>query len=189
MINIAIITSFTCNHLGTPRTRASGCIPHPSAMPLRTGLPRILKDPDSHLGVVRQNILTLTFIKFCSYLNAVPDDIGSGLLKPTYDLGARIYSISWGTEDNTYTTTSASIDKFVAENDDLLVLVAAGNDGEGKYGPVSFTVGSPATAKNILAVGSSWNSLNAALEYSTGDPSGLGNSRKHHPHSLHRQIV
>lgn len=43
------------------------------------------------------------------------------------------------------------------ENDDFLILVAAGNSGAGD---AMNTVGSPATAKNVIAVGShhSWGS-------------------------------
>jgi hypothetical protein len=47
---------------------------------------------------------------------------------------------------------SAEIDEFSHTNDDFLVLVAAGNDG-----PYYYSVGAPATAKNILSVGASNN--------------------------------
>ena len=47
---------------------------------------------------------------------------------------------------------SAEIDEFSHTNDDFLVLVAAGNDG-----PDYYSVGAPATAKNILSVGASNN--------------------------------
>jgi serine protease AprX len=40
------------------------------------------------------------------------------------------------------------MDQYMYQNDHYLILVAAGNDGYG-----SNTVGSPATAKNVLAVG------------------------------------
>jgi hypothetical protein len=41
------------------------------------------------------------------------------------------------------------MDQYMYENEDYLILVAAGNSG-----PASNTVGTPATAKNILSVGS-----------------------------------
>ena len=47
----------------------------------------------------------------------------------------------------------SDIDAFMADNDDFLVLVAAGNSG--RDGPLS--VGSPATAKNCVAVGATDN--------------------------------
>jgi len=46
-----------------------------------------------------------------------------------------------------YTTSTMEVDQFVYDHPDYLVLVAAGNSGPGPN-----TVGSPATAKNILAV-------------------------------------
>jgi hypothetical protein len=104
-------------------------------------------------------------------LGGIPDDIGEGLMGPSYDVGARIYGMSWGSiSDNTYSMSAQNVDKFVHEHDDMLVLVAAGNDGEGSWGPVPHTVTSPATAKNILSVGSSWNSIMAAAAYGSLNP-------------------
>lgn len=69
------------------------------------------------------------------------------------DTRAWLASISWGDSRTTYTSEAMEIDTFTHENDDMLVLVAAGNDGADLdaadgYG-VPFTVGSPATAKNV----------------------------------------
>lgn len=52
---------------------------------------------------------------------------------------------------------SRNFDQFTFQNDDFLILVAAGNSGEGD---AMNTVGSPATAKNVISVGShhSWGS-------------------------------
>lgn len=70
---------------------------------------------------------------------------------------SHIHSMSWGAEFNFYTTQSRNFDQYTYENDDMLILVAAGNSGAGD---AMNTVGSPATAKNVLAVGShhSWGS-------------------------------
>ena len=46
---------------------------------------------------------------------------------------------------------SRNFDQYMYENDDFLILVAAGNSGAGD---AMNTVGSPATAKNVIAVGS-----------------------------------
>jgi len=81
---------------------------------------------------------------------SVPVDLGIDLFPHSYAAGARVYSISWGTTAIFYDTMAMEIDKFVYTHDDFTVLVAAGNDG-----PASWTVGSPATAKNMLAVGAS----------------------------------
>eukprot|EP00761_Pharyngomonas_kirbyi_P005282 gb/GECH01005287.1/.p1 GENE.gb/GECH01005287.1/~~gb/GECH01005287.1/.p1 ORF type:complete len:967 (+),score=205.39 gb/GECH01005287.1/:1-2901(+) len=53
---------------------------------------------------------------------------------------------------NTYSNEALDIDTFVHDNDDMLILYAAGNDG-GKSS--SHSVSSPAVAKNALAVGAS----------------------------------
>lgn len=86
-------------------------------------------------------------------------DLGSGIFGPAYDAGARIHSDSWGSMDNTYSTYAQSVDAFIWQSGgdsvkNMLILVAAGNDGL-KEGSVSGTVGSPATAKNIISVGAS----------------------------------
>ncbi len=68
--------------------------------------------------------------------------------------GARIHTNSWGDEENFrpsngYTERTAEIDRFVWEHPDAVVLVAAGNSGDEGDG----SVGSPATGKNVIAVG------------------------------------
>lgn len=74
------------------------------------------------------------------------------VLEEAYDDGARIHSDSWGSSDNGgYSADSIAFDRFLWEHKDMTALVAAGNDGEEGY----YTVGSPATAKNVIAVGAS----------------------------------
>ena len=80
------------------------------------------------------------------------------LFKPALDAGARIHSNSWGCatdEDNpfacnVYSSNAKQIDDFVNQNQDFVVVVAAGNDGALADG---YTVGDPATCKNCLSVG------------------------------------
>lgn len=71
-----------------------------------------------------------------------------GSLQQAYDAGARIHSNSWGatTGLGSYNDNSAMLDAATRVNEELLVLVAAGNDGASGVGP-------PATAKNAVAVG------------------------------------
>jgi hypothetical protein len=85
-------------------------------------------------------------------LTGIPYDLYEGLFPHSYAAGARLHSNSWGIEDSYYDTMSMEIDEFTYDNDDFLVLVAAGNAG-----PMGYTVGAPATAKNILSVGASQN--------------------------------
>lgn len=80
------------------------------------------------------------------------------LFKPALDAGARIHSNSWGcaTDEenpfacNVYSNNARQIDNFVNQNQDFVVVVAAGNDGALADG---YTVGDPATCKNCLSVG------------------------------------
>jgi hypothetical protein len=70
-----------------------------------------------------------------------------------YEQGARIHSNSWGDAENApqknlYTDGSEDADAFVHAHPDFLLVFAAGNAGSD-----ADTVGSPATGKNVLAVG------------------------------------
>lgn len=72
-----------------------------------------------------------------------------------YAQGARIHTNSWGDQENThpqndYTAACVDADEFMWTHPDFLLLFAAGNDGA--RGDDS--VGSPSTAKNVIAVGS-----------------------------------
>jgi hypothetical protein len=101
----------------------------------------------------------------------LPSNHYNGIYLPLYDAGARVMSMSWGDTSNSYTTSSRldsllhpplcphlsvrcrSIDQFMWDHPESLILIAAGNDGESGYN----TVGSPATSKNGIAVGASLN--------------------------------
>jgi hypothetical protein len=93
---------------------------------------------------------------------AVPHDLHTHVLEwLTTHTPARIFSASWGTDDNGYTAQCRQIDEHAWENDDFVVVVAAGNNGvEGRA-----TVGSPATAKNILSVGATYSPEAAFAAY------------------------
>ncbi|GMI38814.1 hypothetical protein TeGR_g13533, partial [Tetraparma gracilis] len=95
-------------------------------------------------------------------------DIGitNGGLQTPYDLseifdngyaaGARIHSASWGSDSNAYGYSDVDFDEYMHSHDDFLSLVAAGNSGDdGTTFNKPGTVGTPATAKNILSVGAS----------------------------------
>ncbi|MGG1661228.1 S8 family serine peptidase [Brevibacillus sp. NRS-1366] len=76
------------------------------------------------------------------------------ILSEAYTDGARIHSDSWGADDDgEYSLTSFLFDRFLWEHPDMISVVAAGNTGfRGLQ-----TVGSPATAKNVIAVGATEN--------------------------------
>ena len=67
---------------------------------------------------------------------------------------AKIHSASWGSEFTFYTTQARNFNQHMYDNDEFLILVAAGNSGAGD---APSTVGSPATGKNIIAVGAHHN--------------------------------
>lgn len=71
---------------------------------------------------------------------------------------AMIVNLSLATSnDPTYDHGSATLDSFVYANPHVLVVVAAGNEGaEGTDGNIRLgTIGTPASAKNVLTVGAS----------------------------------
>lgn len=82
-------------------------------------------------------------------------------LKPffqqSYSAGARIHNDSWGGGDfGEYDSYAESVDRFMWEHKDFLILFAAGNDGSDADRSGAVDVGSvtpPGTAKNCLTVG------------------------------------
>jgi subtilase family serine protease len=84
-----------------------------------------------------------------------PSDLGELFIK-AYEAGARIHTNSWGNADNSYSTYAQSGDRFLWEHKDFLALFANGNSGPGLY-----TVGNPATAKNVISVGATLNGSGA----------------------------
>jgi hypothetical protein len=86
------------------------------------------------------------------------DSLTEGMFPWGYAAGARIHSMSWGWSTPDYMSYSQDVDKYMHQNKDFLVLIAAGNDAS--CSEDYFTVGAPATAKNCIAVGASVNSKN-----------------------------
>lgn len=88
----------------------------------------------------------------------IPADLAQ-LFSQAYTAGARVHSDSWGSGKNTYDYTAQSVDRFIWNNNDMAILFAAGNNGDynGDGYPNYGTISSPATAKNVIAVGASEN--------------------------------
>lgn len=81
-----------------------------------------------------------------------PRNVNAGdveaLLEQAYAGGARLHNDSWGgAEKGLYVGDDAAVDRVTRRREDLLVIVAAGNDA---IGPVQ--TGSPGNAKNALSV-------------------------------------
>lgn len=102
--------------------------------------------------------LVLQSIMTAAETLALPTDLND-FYAPPYGVGARIHSDSWGSPvGGTYTSDAMTTDEYVWDHPDLLVLFSAGNSGidndlDGIVDPGS--LGSPASAKNVLAVGAS----------------------------------
>jgi hypothetical protein len=118
------------------------------------------------------------FISICAfsyadgyYLIGIPSNIGT-LFQSAYDVGARLHSNSWGSAANgDYTTDSVNADTFIWSHKDMLVTFSAGNEGTdaNANGVVdNDSIGSPATAKNVLTVGASENDRSGNYQCDTG---------------------
>ena len=83
-----------------------------------------------------------------------PTPISDWVFQPTYNAGGRIHSNSWGSYGNQYDSTCRDIDEYHYDTDDFLALFAAGNDGDEGF----YSIASPATAKNSMAIGASRSS-------------------------------
>jgi subtilisin family serine protease len=100
-------------------------------------------------------------------LGGLPNNLGP-LFDEAYQRGVRIHNNSWGAFGYArYSSNSRDVDTFVATHPDMLIVIAAGNDGiatprsagaktSAKIGFVDWpSVAAPATAKNGLTVGAS----------------------------------
>ncbi len=86
---------------------------------------------------------------------SLPEAELSELLRDAVADGATIVNCSWGRPlGSVYDGACASFDAYVHAHPDVLVVVAAGNQGQAASGERGFwSVGSPGTAKNVLTVG------------------------------------
>lgn len=103
----------------------------------------------------------------------------ANLQSKAYQSGARISANSWGNTNNSYTVDAQAFDALVRDaqpdgstfatpgNQEMVIVFAAGNRGSSAN-----TVGSPATAKNVISVGASENVR--SLNTSNGGKSSMG---------------
>ncbi|EFA81025.1 ABC transporter B family protein [Heterostelium album PN500] len=104
--------------------------------------------------------------------NPEPGDLIS-MYQKVYDTGARVHSDSWGSHSSTgwdalYGLPSREIDEFVWSHPDMLIVRAAGNDGQSAY----LSLLTQAVAKNCLTVGaqqSSTDSFKVTPDYIPND--------------------
>jgi hypothetical protein len=108
----------------------------------------------------------VNFVQLCAsevdgyYLIGIPSDLHT-LFQQAYNAGARIHSNSWGSNAaGDYTLDSANADDFIWDNKDFVITFSAGNEGidANANGVVdNDSIGSPATAKNVITIGASEN--------------------------------
>ena len=94
------------------------------------------------------------------YLTGIPYDVKE-LFQESYDWNARIHTNSWGAAaKGEYDQTSQQVDQFSWNKKNFTILTSAGNEGvdanmDGYVDEDS--MGSPATAKNLITIGASDN--------------------------------
>ena len=157
---------------------------------LAWGRPNDTSDPDGHGthvagcaagdGAASKGVVCGAAPKAKIFFQSILDDDGrlgglpadlSELFQEAYKKKVRIHNNSWGAFTFAqYTETAIQVDSFVAKHPDMLIVIAAGNDGIGvprvegavmsaTHGFVDWPcVAAPATAKNGLTVGASRNS-------------------------------
>ncbi|HPR63221.1 MAG TPA: S8 family serine peptidase [Thermoanaerobaculia bacterium] len=76
------------------------------------------------------------------------------MFSQAYSAGARIHNDSWGLRRNAYYADALDMDEFMFRHEDFLFVVAMGNAGAN---PGDGTISVPATAKNVVSVGSTTN--------------------------------
>jgi hypothetical protein len=113
----------------------------------------IIGDKVDNPGVYDVNDGIAYNAKLAFYDVTYPNDqydppIISEVLMDAYKCGARSHSDSWGDDTPAYTARAQRMDQFQWDYSEFLIFVAPGNGG---------TVLEPATAKNIVSVGNSYN--------------------------------
>ena len=73
----------------------------------------------------------------------------SEIFNSAYKAGARVHTNSWGNFGGIYGQMSYDVDAYLSENEDFLILFAAGNSGHDG----ASTIISPGNSKNCLSVG------------------------------------
>ncbi|WP_304943083.1 Ig-like domain-containing protein [Vallitalea guaymasensis] len=90
-------------------------------------------------------------------LGGLPNDLND-LFQQAANAGAHIHTNSWGAAvGGQYTGSSQDVDEYVWNNKNMIILFAAGNEGDGYSGTVYNSIGSPGTAKNCITVGATEN--------------------------------
>jgi hypothetical protein len=105
------------------------------------------------------------------FLTGLPSDLRQLYLQ-AHNAGARIHANSWGAAvAGQYNVNSANTDDFIWNNRDMTITFSAGNSGvdANNDGVVdNDSIGAPATAKNVIAIGASENARTDDFPCDTG---------------------
>lgn len=121
--------------------------------------------------------------KVSKWVLKTPADLTT-LFEAPYDLGIRIHNNSWGTSwdektgQHGYANDATTIDTFVCDHQDFLIMMAAGND-YGKANGANGQIGESGAAKNCVTVGAVGSTRpNDGWRYdpSFSEPSGITNT-------------
>ena len=75
----------------------------------------------------------------------------STLFTPGRNAEANLHSASWGSGYSAYDSFNGNIDSYHHQDEDFVMFVAAGNDGDDFGFDSMNTIGNPAGAKNVIA--------------------------------------
>lgn len=92
------------------------------------------------------------------------------VLQAAFDDGARIINLSWSDKEfGNYNTSAERIDEFVYQHPEVVVVIAAGNEGKARPNGThqTNTVGGFGTAKNAITVGASASNRKTGLARKT----------------------
>ena len=111
-------------------------------------------------GMAPEAQLLVHALEYNMGLGGIPNDLGD-----MFDLaaanGSRVHTNSWGSNvAGYYTTSSMQSDMSTLEHDNLVIMFAAANEGTDGDGDGEIdldSMGSPATAKNVISIGASEN--------------------------------
>eukprot|EP00594_Rhizosolenia_setigera_P004119 CAMPEP_0178951116 /NCGR_PEP_ID=MMETSP0789-20121207/7037_1 /TAXON_ID=3005 /ORGANISM="Rhizosolenia setigera, Strain CCMP 1694" /LENGTH=1090 /DNA_ID=CAMNT_0020631933 /DNA_START=164 /DNA_END=3436 /DNA_ORIENTATION=+ len=106
-------------------------------------------------GVARDAKISFYDISYLGDLGLYPPNDTREIFMAGIKADAYIHSASWGAVYNAYEIEERRIDSFVYDNEDYLVVIAAGNSGKSVWSEdIEGSVESPTAAKNIISVGS-----------------------------------